>query len=186
MGMMYHTKPSTPEKILIMKTKKDIKGQQNASRNFSQQQHEQMPSNSFCKPWQNDSTLTNSLHNGKKPSTDDKVIRGTSEIGINCKQYKINMKRHAKYTLTKKGDDKLCEVEKPKWRNKRWYSLDSCCQTPSNWKEPRSYDMNSLQDASTEKSTKNSRKNNSTSCRVIDESRPIEEQAIGNNWQSMT
>ena len=37
-----------------------------------QQQHEQMPSNSFCKPWQNDSTLTNSLHHGKEPSADDK------------------------------------------------------------------------------------------------------------------
>ena len=26
---------------------------------FSQQQHEEMPSNIFCNPWQNDSTLTN-------------------------------------------------------------------------------------------------------------------------------
>ena len=92
------------------------------------------------------------------------------------------MKRHGKYTLTKTGDDKLCEVQKPKWRKKRRDSLDNCCQTPSNWKELTNYDINNLmQDTFTEKSTKNSRENNSTSCRVIDESRPIEEQAIGNN-----
>ena len=62
---MYQNKPSTRENNLILETKKDIKGQQNTSRNFSQQQHEHMPSNSFCKPWQNDSTFTNSLHHGK-------------------------------------------------------------------------------------------------------------------------
>ena len=73
-----------------------------------------MPSNNFCNLCQNNSTFTNSLHHGKDPSTDDKRIRGTSEIGINCKPYKINMKRHGKYTLTKTGDDKLCEVQKPK------------------------------------------------------------------------
>ena len=47
---MYKDKPSTLEKNLILETKKDIKGQQNASRNFSQQQHGHMPSNSFCNP----------------------------------------------------------------------------------------------------------------------------------------
>ena len=141
-----------------------------------QEQHAHMASNSFCKPWQNDSTLTNSLHHGKDPSPDDKGIRGTSEIGINCKPYKINMKRHGKYSFTKTSDDKLPEVEKPKERKQeRRNSLDSCCQTPSDWKEPTNYDINNLlQDASTEKSTKNSRKNNSTSCCVINESRPIE------------
>ena len=36
-----------------------------------QEQHGHMPSNSFCKPWQNDSTLTNSLHHGKEPSADN-------------------------------------------------------------------------------------------------------------------
>ena len=60
-------------------------------------------------------------------------------------------------------------------------ALTAAAKHPSNWKEPTNYDINNLQDASTEKSTKNSRKNNSTPCRVIDESRPIEEQAIGNN-----
>ena len=40
---MYKNKPSTRENNLILETKKDIKGQQNPSRNFSQQQHEQMP-----------------------------------------------------------------------------------------------------------------------------------------------
>ena len=39
-----------------------------------QEQHEHMPSNIFCKRWQNDSTLTNSTHHGKDPSTDDKGI----------------------------------------------------------------------------------------------------------------
>ena len=141
-----------------------------------QQQNEHMPSNSFCKPWQNDSTLTNSLHHGKEPSTDDKGIRGTSEIGINYKPYKINMKRHGKYTFTKTSDDKLPEVETPKERNQeRRDSLDNCCRTPSDWKELTNYDINNLlQDASTEKSTKNSRKKKLKSFRVIDESRPIE------------
>ena len=120
---------------------------------------------SFCKPWQNDSTLTNSLHHGKEPSTDDKGIRGTSKIGINCKPYKINMKRHGKYSFTKTSDDKLPEVETLKERKQeRRNSLDSCCQTPSDWKEPKNYDINNLlQDASTEKCTKNSRKKSSTS-----------------------
>ena len=138
-----------------------------------QEQHGHMPSNSFCKPWQNDSTLTNSLHHGKDPSTDDIGIRGTSEIGINCKPYKVNMNRHGKYSFTKTGDDKLPEVETPK---KRRDSLDSCCQIPIDWKEQTTYDINNLlQDTSTEKSTKNSRKKNSTSMHLIEESRPIEE-----------
>ena len=142
-----------------------------------QEKHEHMASNSFCKPWQNDSTLTNSLHHGKDPSTDNRRMPGTSEIGINCKPYKINMKRHGKYSFTKTGDDKLPQVETPKERKQeRRDSLDSCCQTSSDWKEPKNYDINNLlQDASTEESTRNSRKNNSTSFRVIDESRPIEE-----------
>ena len=92
-----------------------------------QEQHEHMLSNSFGKPWQNDSTLTNSLHDGKDPST-DKIIQGTSEIGINCKPYKINMKRHAKYSFTKTSDDKLPEVETPEERKKTRDSLDSSWQ----------------------------------------------------------
>ena len=142
-----------------------------------QEQHEHMPSNSFCKSWQNDSTLTNSLHHGKDPSTDDKGIPGTSEIGINCKPYKINMKRHGKYSFTKTGDDKLPEVETPKERKQeRRHSLDSSYQTPIDWKEPTTYDINNLlQDTSTEKSTKNSRRKNSTSLHLIDESRAIEQ-----------
>ena len=150
-----------------------------------QEQHAHMPSNS--KPWQNDSTLTNSLHHGKESSTDDKGIRRTSEIGINCKPYKINMKRHGKYSFTKTGDDKLPEVETPKRRKQeRRESLDSCCQTPSDWKEPTKYDINNLlQDASTEKSTKNSRKKNSTSFPLIDESRRIEE-IQETKWKQVT
>ena len=153
-----------------------------------QQQHEHMPSNSFCKPWQNDSTLTNSLHHGKEPSTDDKGIQGTSEIGINCKPYKINMKRHRQYSFTKMGDDKLPEVETPKERKKeRRDSLDSSCQTPIDWKEPTNYDINNLlQDTSTEKSTKTSRKTNSTSFRVLDESRPVEEHIQQTKWKQVT
>ena len=153
-----------------------------------QEQHEHMPSNSFCKPWQNDTTLTNSLHHGKDPSTDDKGIQRTSEIGINCKPYKINMKRHGKYSFTKAGDDKLPEVETPKEiKQQRRDSLDSCCQTPSDWKEPTNYDINNLlQDASTEESTTNSIKNNSTSFRVIDESRPIVEHIQQTKWKQVT
>ena len=118
-----------------------------------QDQHAYMPSNSFCKPWQNDSTLTNYLHHGKNPSTHNRRMPGTSEIGINCKPCKINMKRHGKYSFTKAGDDKLPEVATPKERRD---SLDSCCQTPSDWKEPTKYDINNLlQEQSTEKSTKN-------------------------------
>ena len=149
-----------------------------------QEQHGHMPSNSFCKPWQNDSTLTNSLHHGKDPSTDDKGIRGTSEIGINCKPYKVNMNRHGKYSFTKTGDDKLPEVETPK---KRRDSLDSCCQTPIDWKEQTTYDINNLlQDTSTEKSTKNSRKKNSTSLHFIEESRPIEEHIQQTKWKQVS
>ena len=151
---------------------------------ISQEQEQHMPSNSFCKPWQNDSTLTNSLHHGKDPSTDDKGIRGTSEIGINCKPYTINMKRHGKYSFTKTGDDKLPEVETLK---KRRDSLDSCCQTPIDWKELTTYDINNLlQDTSTEKSTKTSRKKNSTSLHLIDESRPIEEHIEQAKWKQVT
>ena len=150
-----------------------------------QEQHAYMPSNS--KPWQNDSTLTNSLHHGKDPSTDAKGIRGTSEIGINCKPYKINMKRHGKYSFTKTGDDKLPQVETPKQRKQeRRDSLDSCCQTPSDWKEPTNYDINNLlQEPSTEKPTKNSRKNNSTSFALIDESRRIED-IQEKKWKQIT
>ena len=99
-----------------------------------------------------------------------------------------HIKRHGKYNFTKTGDDKLHEVETPKEiKQDRGDSLDSCCQTPSDWKELTKYDINNLlQDTSTEKSTKKLKKNKSTSFRVIDESRPIEEQAIGNNQQSMT
>ena len=69
------------------------------------------------------------------------------------------MKRHGKYSFTKTSDDKLPEVETPKERKQeRRDSLDSCCQIPSDWKELTNYDINNLQDASTEKSTKNSRK----------------------------
>ena len=107
---------------------------------------------------------------GKEPSTDDKGIRRTSEIGINCKPYKINMKRHGKYIFNKTSDDKLPEVQTPKARKQeRRDSLDSCCQTPSDWKELTNYDINNLlqdasaSDASTEKATEISRKINSTS-----------------------
>ena len=151
-----------------------------------QEQHAYMPSNS--KPWQNDSTLTNSLHHGKDPSTDNRRIPGTSDIGINCKPYKINMKRHGKYSFTKTGDDKLPEFETPKERKQeRRDSLDSCCQTPSDWKEPTKYDINNLlQDTSTEQYSKNSRKKNSTSFHVIDESRPIEEHIQQTKWKQVT
>ena len=92
-------------------------------------------------------------------STDDKRVRGKSEIGINCKPYKINTKRHGKYIFTKTGDDKLPEVKTPKEiKQQRRDSLDSCCQTRSDWKEPTKYNINNLlQDASTEKATETSR-----------------------------
>ena len=72
------------------------------------------------------------------------------------------MKRHGKYSFTKTSDDKLLEVETPKERKQeRRDSLDSCCQTPSDWKEPKNYNINNLlQGASTEGSTRNSRKKN--------------------------
>ena len=71
----------------------------------------------------------------------------------------MNMKRHGKYIFTKTGDDKLTEVETQKERKQeRRDSLDSFCQTPSDWKEPTKYDINNLlQDASTEKATETSR-----------------------------
>ena len=121
-----------------------------------QEQHGHMPSNSFCQPWQNYSTVTNSLHHGKETSADKRIQR-TSEININCKPYKIKIMRQGQYSFTKTGDDKLPEVETPKERNQeRRDSLDSCCQTPIDWKEPTKYDINNLlQDISTEKSTKN-------------------------------
>ena len=98
------------------------------------------------------------------------------------------MKRHGKYSFTKAGDDKLPEVERPKERKQeRRDSLDSCCQTPSDWKQPTNYDINNLlQDASTEESTTNSIKNNSTSFRVIDESRPIVEHIQQTKWKQIT
>ena len=66
------------------------------------------------------------------------------------------MKRHRKYSFTKTGDEKLPEVEKPiERKQERRDSLHNCCQTPSDWKEPTKYDINNLQDVSTEKSTKN-------------------------------
>ena len=83
---MYKNKPSTREKNLVLETKKDIKGQQNSSRKFftTATWRNKMPSNSFCQPWQKNSTLTNSLHHGKEPSA-DKRIQGTIKIAINCK-----------------------------------------------------------------------------------------------------
>ena len=144
-----------------------------------QEQHGHMPSKSLCNPWQNDSTLTNSLHHAKDLSRDDKGIPITSDIGINCKPYKINMKRHGKYTFTKTGDDKLPEMETPKERKQeRRDSLDRCCQTPIDWKEPTKYDINNLlQDTSTEKSAK---------FRVIDESRLIKEHIQQTNLKQVT
>ena len=114
---------------------------------------------------------TDSVHHGKDPSTDDKGIPRTSEIGINCKPYKINMKRHGKYSFIQTTDDKLPQVEKPKDRRD---SLDSCCQTPSDWKELTNDDIdNVLQEPSTEKATENSRKINSTSLTGSGRTRPI-------------
>ena len=83
------------------------------------------------------------------------LLRTGIFIYENCKLYKINIKTHGKYSFTKTGDDKLCEVETPKERRD---SIDSCCQTQSDWKEPTKYDINNiLQDASTEKATETSR-----------------------------
>ena len=98
------------------------------------------------------------------------------------------MKRHGQYSFTKTGDDKLPEVETLTERKKqRRDSLDSSCQTPIDWKEPTNYDINNLlQDTSTEKSTKTSRKNNSTSFRVRDESRPIQEHIQQTKWKQVT
>ena len=108
---MFHNKACTEQKNLILeKTSTSVEISQ------EQEQHGHMATNSFGKPWQNDSTLTNSVLHGKEPSADDKRMQGKSEIGINCKPYKINMKRHGKYSFIKAGDDKLPEVEKPKER----------------------------------------------------------------------
>ena len=187
--MIYYNKASSNKNVLLETTSKnDINRQQNTSRIFSgTRANEHMPSNSFCKPWQNDTTLTNSLHHGKDPTTDDRRIPGTSEIGINCKPYKINMKRHGKYSFTKASDDKLPEVTTQKERKQeRRDSLDSSSQTPRDWKEPTKYDINNLlQEPSTEKSTRNSIKNNSTSFRVIDESRRIED-IQETKWKQIT
>ena len=63
----------------------------------------------------------------------------------------MNIKRHRKYIFSKTGDDNLPEVETLKERKQeRRDSLDSSCQTSSNWKELTKYDVNNqLQDAST-------------------------------------
>ena len=105
------------------------------------------------------------------------LLRTGIFIYENCKPYKINIKTHGKYSFTKTSDDKLPEVETPKERKQeRRDSLDSCCQTPSDWKEPTTYDINNLlQDASTEKSKKNSRKINFTSLTDTGKTMPHEE-----------
>ena len=79
-------------------------------------------------------------------------------------------------------------METPKeTKQERRDSLDSCCQTPIDWKEPTKYEINNLlQDASTEKSTKTSRREDSTLFRVIDESRPIEEDIKQTKWKQVT
>ena len=79
-------------------------------------------------------------------------------------------------------------METPKERKQeRRHSLDSCCQTPIDWKEPTKYEINNLlQDASIEKSTKTSRREDSTLFRVIDESRPIEEDIKQTKWKQVT
>ena len=84
------------------------------------------------------------------------------------------MKRHGKYSFTRTSDDKLPKVETPKERKQeRRDSLDSCCQTPSDWKEPTNYDINNLlPEPSTEKARENSRKINSTSLTDTGKTRP--------------
>ena len=71
-------------------------------------------------------------------------------------------------------------------KQERRDSLDNCCQTPSYWKEPTKYDINKTTRCIHRKVHKELKKKKSTSFHVIYESRPIEEQAIGNNRQSMT
>ena len=72
------------------------------------------------------------------------------------------------------SDDKLPQGETPKERKQeRRDSLESCCQTPSNWKETTKYDINNLlQEPSTEKATETSRKINSTSLTDTGKTRP--------------
>ena len=66
-------------------------------------------------------------------------------------------------------------------------ALTAAAKHQSDWKEPTTYDINNLlQDASTEKSTKNSRQKNSTSFGLIDESRPIEEHIQQTKWKQVT
>ena len=85
------------------------------------------------------------------------------------------MKRHGKYSFIQTTDDKLPEVATLKERKQeRRDSLDSCCQTQSDWKELTNYDINNLlQEPSTEKATENSRKINSTSLTDSGRTRPI-------------
>ena len=66
------------------------------------------------------------------------------------------MNRHGKYSFTETGDDKMPEVQPlTERKQERRDSLDRCCQTPIDWKEPTKSDINNLlQDTSTEKSTK--------------------------------
>ena len=115
-----------------------------------------MPSNSFCNRWQNEGSTYKLLHDRNEPSTDDKKIRGTRQIRINWKTYKFKINRQGEYSFSKTSDDKLLEVKTPKERKQEIRdSLDSCCQTPIDWKELTKYDINNLlQDTSTEKSKK--------------------------------
>ena len=120
---MFHNKACTEQKNLILeKTTTSVEISQ------EREQHGHMPTNSFGKPWQNYRTLTNSLLHGKEPSADDKRIPGTSEIGINCKPYKINMNRHGKYSFIKAGDDKLNEVETMKESKKEETGLKAAAK----------------------------------------------------------
>ena len=126
-----------------------------------EQQYQSMSSNSLWKSWENETTFTNSQHDAQHTNMDAKKSQQTSDIGINCKLYKIKSARHGKYSFAKTGDDKVDEAETPKGINqvRREDRIHNYSQTPSNWKEVTMYDINDLiPDGSTENSRKTSGK----------------------------
>ena len=75
-----------------------------------------------------------------------------------------------------------------KWKDRNEERRHETALTaPIDWKELTKYEINNLlQDTSTDKSTKTSRTEDSTSFCVIDESRPIEEDIKQTKWKQVT
>ena len=112
-----------------------------------------MPSNNFCNRWQNERALTNCYmiemshpQMIKKYEEQDRY----ASIGKHTNSKLIDKDNTV---FSKTSDDKLLEVKTPKERKQEIRdNLDSCCQTPIDWKELTKYDINNLlQYTSTEK-----------------------------------